>query len=772
VLNCLGLKQGHLNYFATILFTFFLAGQSVGQEICDNAFDDDGDGLIDINDPECDCTNLIDLSLIPNPSFEDTLCCPDAEAMLSCANNWVQASGATSDYYNLCGLSELPFVGAIPPEFPLPGGGEGFIGLYNFLTAYREYAGVCTTTPLLAGVSYSLQVHTSYAFGDENELELNLFGTANCTDLPWLGVGCPEGIGGWQLLSSENVTYTMDGAWQSVVLTFTPLININAIALGGPCGDIGDTDGSYFYFDELILMESITLGMITETGGWCSDDLELTALTDDPGGTWQWYKEGVALIGETAATLSPVPYGEGAFSVVYSYDEGCKRIDYDSPPIPIADFDFNNVCFGELTGFENLSAPDGATDIFIWDFGDGLISNLTSPAHTYSMAGSYFVELIASSTDPSCNDTITKEITVLEKPIVDYTLTGSTLSYTGIDWLGCAKDSIYFEDLTLVVGAMSISSWLWDFGDGTFSTLQNPSHIYETEGEYEISLVVVAESGCADSVAYDLFLTSITADFSTDTLCEGNPLPFLDASYSSDGTAISLYAWYFGDGTSASGAPIVHTYEEAGEYVASLSIENGLGCKDSISMLVLIRANPSPNFYASQNPTDYFNTQLMLTIIAANSESLYTWEMPGGLPASSTEQPRVEVIYPRFVVAVYDVKLIEENKSGCIDSVSHQIFVQEDEMVFAPNAFTPNADPFNNDWGIYVEGFRAEEFSLTVYNRWGELIWETNDPTDRWDGTYGDGTIVQAGVYVWYITARDQINDKKFEYTGTINVIR
>ena len=96
----------------------------------------------------------------------------------------------------------------------------------------------------------------------------------------------------------------------------------------------------------------------------------------------------------------------------------------------------------------------------------------------------------------------------------------------------------------------------------------------------------------------------------------------------------------------------------------------------------------------------------------------------------------------------------------------------EDEMVFAPNAFTPNADPFNNDWGIYVEGFRTEEFLLSVYNRWGELIWETTNPSGRWDGTYTDGNIVQSGVYVWYLTARDQITDEKFEYTGFINVIR
>lgn len=756
-----------------IVLSISLGGQLFGQEICNNALDDDGNGLIDLNDPACACNNLIDLSLIPNPSFEDTLCCPLAEAMLSCADSWVQASGATSDYYNFCGLSESPFAGALPPELPLPGDGDGFIGLYNFLATYREYAGACTTSPLLAGVTYSLQVSSAYAFGDEDEMDLNLYGSPSCTDIPWFGVGCPEGIGGWQLLNTEHVVYEMDGSWETIVLTFTPLVNMNAIAIGGPCGDLGETDVSYFYFDELILLEAITLGVINETGGWCAGDLVLTAETDDPGGTWQWYKEGIALIGETSAVLNPIPYGEGAFSVVYSYADGCKRIDYNSPVIPIADFDFDNVCFGELTTLENTSSPAGATDTWLWDFGDGSISNLRSPAHDYAVAGSFFVSLIAFSTDPSCNDTIVKEVTILEKPVADYAISGSSVSFTGIDWEACAKDSLYFEDLTAVLGAMSIASWMWDFGDGTMSSEQNPVHLYEESGSFTVKLKVIAESGCLDSVKYEVILTSVTAEFSTDTLCEGIPLTYSDLSSSSDGSVISIHHWYFGDESDVfTGVPATHLFEEAGTYWTSLSIENGLGCKDSITKAVTVLENPSPDFYANYNPTDYFNTNLILTILSPNSGSEYFWQMPDGIPNTSSEQPRVEVIYPTFIAAVYDVQLIEEKENGCTDSIVHQIVVLEDEMVFAPNAFTPNADPFNNEWGVYVEGFKANEFQLSIFNRWGELIWETNDPNQKWNGTYNNGILVQAGVYVWSLTARDQISDVKFQYTGFVNVIR
>ncbi len=756
-----------------VILLFSLCSLSLfSQEICDNAIDDDFDGLIDLNDSDCACTNLIDLSLIPNPSFEELLCCPTAEAMLTCASDWEQASGATTDYYNFCDFDALPFAGALPPVVPLPGGGEGFIGVYNFLTAYREYAGVCTTSPLLAGVTYALNLHVAYAFGGEDELDLHLFGSPNCGDLPWFGTTCPSGIASWQLLSSDLVTCDLDGTWKSVTLSFTPAVDINAIAIGGPCGDIGETDGSYFYIDELILMDAISLGYITQTGGWCSDDIALTAVTDDPGGTWQWYKNGIALVGETSATLSPLPYGEGEFSVLYTYADGCKRIDYNSPEQPTADFDFDNVCLGEVVNFSNTTVVPLGTG-WLWDFGDGTITNVEIPSHVYAAPGVYDVSLVAYSTDPSCNDTLTLPLTILDKPIPDFSIAGAGVDFTGIDWIGCAKDTFDFTDLTAVSGLMSLETWSWNFGDGSTSNLQNPSHYYAVGGTYNIKLVVMAESGCSDSTTVELILTDVTADFTLEDMCEDQPLVAATTSYTSDGSMITDYSWDFGDDSDPDITVFPsHTYLTSGTYWVSLSIENGLGCRDSVAKLVSVIPNPTPNFYVSENPTDYFHTTLRLTLIDPEESSLYEWSLPGGVPASYSGQPSVEVFYPEFVVADYLVTVTETSELGCRDSVQRTIKVLEDEMVFAPNSFTPNGDPFNPDWGVYVEGLLADEFELSIFNRWGEIIWRTTDENARWNGTYLDGQLVQSGVYIWYLIGRDQITDEKFEYTGSVNVIR
>src|SRR5680860_184376 len=113
-----------LNYSLLLILTPFILN---AQEICDNGIDDNGNGLIDLNDPECDCNGFgasqTIPSLIPNPSFEDHSCCPSSYSQLNCADTWIQATDATSDYFN-CGYSfgAADNVGLTPPD------GSGYVG--------------------------------------------------------------------------------------------------------------------------------------------------------------------------------------------------------------------------------------------------------------------------------------------------------------------------------------------------------------------------------------------------------------------------------------------------------------------------------------------------------------------------------------------------------------------------------------------------------------------------------------------------------------------
>jgi hypothetical protein len=137
----------------TYIFLLFIPFTLSAQEICNNGIDDDGDLLIDLNDDECICEGLDGYSsLIQNQSFEDTLCCPETVSQLDCAENWIQASEATSDYYNLCGYTHIVYM--TPPEVPLPGDGSGYVGFFEEAYAYHEMIGSClSSSPCLQMLS-------------------------------------------------------------------------------------------------------------------------------------------------------------------------------------------------------------------------------------------------------------------------------------------------------------------------------------------------------------------------------------------------------------------------------------------------------------------------------------------------------------------------------------------------------------------------------------------------------------------------------------------
>jgi gliding motility-associated-like protein len=97
--------------------------------------------------------------------------------------------------------------------------------------------------------------------------------------------------------------------------------------------------------------------------------------------------------------------------------------------------------------------------------------------------------------------------------------------------------------------------------------------------------------------------------------------------------------------------------------------------------------------------------------------------------------------------------------------------VKPEVLIYAPNAFTPDGDEFNQSWSVIMEGIDITVFDLLVYNRWGEVIWASKDVNATWDGTY-KGKIVPAGIYNWTIRTKDALNDKKYEFTGSITVLR
>lgn len=322
-------------------------------EICDNAIDDDMDGLIDLNDPDCDCEIIEPISLIPNPSFEDLNCCPDDRSQLDCAEVWIQASEPTTDLIHTCGWFGWD---DFPPPTPFPDG-EGIMGFRDgrvrqstgLQANWKEYAGACLISPLEADSTYRFDFDVGFVNAVQSPpINITFFGTTDCDNLPF-GIGnenfgCPTNGPGWINLGSTFLSGGPGNKWVKGVIEVTPTENIEAIAIGPSCQQIQSEVSIYYFFDNLLLADINFFDLkITEVSHPCQSDF-LLKIPENSDFTYQWFKDGIALIGETSSQLTQI-YGEGDYQVMIDDGEVCRvSVSYEHAIPVFFETQFKTIC--------------------------------------------------------------------------------------------------------------------------------------------------------------------------------------------------------------------------------------------------------------------------------------------------------------------------------------------------------------------------------------------------------------------------------------------
>ena len=355
------------------------AKTTIVDEICDNAIDDDGDGLIDLNDSDCVCITITPESLIPNSSFEETNCCPEEQAELNCATGWIQASTPTTDFINTCGwMSWDNDIDQFPPPQPFPDG-QGIVGFRNgvFFPAnddtgsegliehnWKEYAGACLLSPMLADSLYRIEFDLGFVNSISSPpIVVTLFGTTECINLPFIEeegeplTGCPSNDENWVELGAIPVIGG-DNIWVKAAIEFQYPEDIKAIAIGPDCANNLNGHNRYYFLDNLLLdeVESFQIN-ITTTSHPCAADFALE-VENHADQTYQWYKEGIALLGETNATLSQM-YGEGNYQVRTIREEECMLSGIYPFTIPvITSTVYQSICAGEVFQFGDQELSD------------------------------------------------------------------------------------------------------------------------------------------------------------------------------------------------------------------------------------------------------------------------------------------------------------------------------------------------------------------------------------------------------------------------------
>ncbi|MNJ86499.1 hypothetical protein D3C87_39980 [compost metagenome] len=217
---------------------------------------------------------------------------------------------------------------------------------------------------------------------------------------------------------------------------------------------------------------------------------------------------------------------------------------------------------------------------------------------------------------------------------------------------------------------------------------------------------------------------------------------------------------------------IHYTYLSAGIYTIHVTVTSELGCVTDTAFagIANVIANPVADFTMSSNPTTIFETVIKMQDKSSANVINWTWSSPGSIPISSTyENPTFH--FPEGVIMTYPIQLIVETPEGCVDTTERILSVVSDMIFYAPNAFTPDGDEFNQTWKFAVSGVDEYNFELLIFNRWGEIIWETHDVNSGWDGTY-NGVPCKEGAYSWVARLKDVYSDTKKTVNGTINLIK
>lgn len=231
----------------------------------------------------------------------------------------------------------------------------------------------------------------------------------------------------------------------------------------------------------------------------------------------------------------------------------------------------------------------------------------------------------------------------------------------------------------------------------------------------------------------------------------------------------------FGDGEDAlvnGTQAIAHSYTQAGNYSVTVTITSIYGCEyvQTYPSLITAYNYPVANINYTPSPVSMFDPEVHLLDDSSPDAVTWDWEMPGADPNTSSLQDPY-VVYPEGVPAVYPVTLTVSNVNGCTDTITVGVQVISDVLFYAPNSFTPDGDEFNQTWRVHIDGIDIYDFEILVYNRWGEIVWESHDAEGAWDGTYG-GEIVPQGTYTWALTTKDLENDGKYEFAGFVTVLR
>jgi gliding motility-associated-like protein len=408
---------------------------------------------------------------------------------------------------------------------------------------------------------------------------------------------------------------------------------------------------------------------------------------------------------------------------------------------------------------------------FAWNFGNGQTSTSMTATTTFTNGSTttntfYPITLVATSAN-GCKDSVVKNFFVFPKPIAKF----------GVDTPACANKVITFTNQT--IGG---TSYNWAFTNPTpvIDPNTDPTHVFTntllTPVSHTTQLVAINPNGCTDTVRVSFLIhpaPNVPITASRDSGCS-----VLRVNFSSS-SSLSNLKWNLGNGNTPTLTLPATSYLNSGSiariYSVTLTADDSKGCTGIGNKIIKVFPKPTALFNTS-TLTLYLPDATPVLVNTSTGADKYNWFFGDGSTSTSTNP-----VYKYTAEGRYQIKLIAETNKGCKDTfeLASKVEVLSLDQVEIPNAFTPNTagspgkvyDPKDLSNDIFHPNFiGVEKYKMSIFSRWGELMFETTNVKEGWDGYY-KGVICPADVYVYKIYAK-LVSGTEINKTGNVTLLR
>ncbi|MEN9442176.1 MAG: hypothetical protein RLZ33_2253, partial [Bacteroidota bacterium] len=457
-------------------------------------------------------------------------------------------------------------------------------------------------------------------------------------------------------------------------------------------------------------------------------------LTASGGNSYMWNNNAV----NNQAFYPPV--GTTIYSVTGTSAQGCTNSDQLTVvvhPLP------------QIQAGMDLSICDGDSILLFAQGGNNLIwSNGIQDGVSFIPAATS-VYTVTGTSQYGCINSDNMVVTVNPIPVVN----------AGNDTSICFGESFS-------VSGTGADFYSWNNG------VTNNAIFIPNEGTIIYTVVGTTNVGCTNTDSLVLIVKSIPQiQFQTDATngCIPKTINFLNETENTQSCT-----WKFGTELSSGGySDASYTFTEEGCYDITLEVLGTNGCSNSsqFNNFICVEDAPNVSFTASTETVNELDAVVHFFNTTEGATS-YTWDFGDSTENVYDENPIHD--FAGLPYGNYMVKLIASSSMGCTDSNFVIIKMDEESLFFIPNTFTPDEDTYNTLFQpIFTDGFDPYNFSMTIYNRWGELVFESHDASIGWNGLrFNSGEIVQDGMYTWSIIYKKVNNAQTDQISGHVNLLR